>query len=82
MHLGSKTSSPRVHWVRCGLPACSLLSPVHRAQARVQALEGQVNALTARLKELEMERARNTAQLDLLTKCAAGTPVFYYAQPM
>ncbi len=25
-----------------------------------------------------MERARNTAQLDLLTKCAAGTPVHYH----
>ena len=42
------------------------------AQAKVQALEGQVHALTARLKELEMERAHNTAQLDLLAKCAAG----------
>ena len=38
-------------------------------QAKVQALEDQVDVLTARLKELEMERAHNTAQLDLLAKC-------------
>jgi hypothetical protein len=38
-------------------------------QAKVQALEDQVQALQERLKELEMERAHNTAQLDLLGKC-------------
>ncbi len=66
----------------CELPACPLLIPLHPAQARVQALEGQVHALTARLKELEMERARNTAQLDLLTKCAsARAPVIYHVPP-
>ena len=42
------------------------------AQAKVQALEDQVHVLTSRLKELEMERAHNTAQLDLLAKCVLG----------
>ena len=78
VHNNGQSAGPRV---KHGLPACPLLIPLHRAQARVQALEGQVHALTARLKELEMERARNTAQLDLLTKCAAGAPVLYHVLP-
>jgi len=75
VHSNDQPASPRV------LSARPLLIPLHRAQARVQALEGQVHALTVRLKELEMERTRNTAQLDLLTKCAAGAPVCYYVLP-
>ena len=53
----------------CGPVAMTAIVP---AQAKVQALEDQVHALTARLKDLEMERAHNTAQLDLLAKCAVA----------
>ena len=47
------------------------------SQAKVQALEDQVQTLQERLKELEMERAHNTAQLDLLGKCAQSHRVNY-----
>ena len=38
----------------------------------MQALEDQVQALQDRLKELEIERAHNTAQLDALSQCVRG----------
>ena len=38
----------------------------------MQALEEQVQGLQERLKELEIERAHNTAQLDALSQCMRG----------
>ena len=41
-------------------------------QAKMQALEDQVQGLQEKLKALEIERAHNTAQLDALSQCVRG----------
>ncbi len=41
----------------------------------MQALEDQVSTLQERLKELEIERAHNTAQLDALSQCVRGMEI-------
>ena len=48
------------------------IPPFRFAQAKMQALEDQVQTLQDRLKELEIERAHNTAQLDALSQCVRG----------